>query len=748
MAKKYDFSGYVTACNVKCSDGRIIMKEAFKEEDGKRVPLVWNHRHDEPANVLGHCDLVYKNGDVWGNAVFNDTDSGINAKKLVQHGDIWGLSIYANNLKETNGRVMHGTIREVSLVLAGANPKAMIDSYISHSDSSEAYEDRSQGWIYSGREGELYHSEDEDDDTSLSHADEEDDDEDDSDDTDSESSGSGRTIGDVMDTFTDEQKVAVMVMLQEAIKNAKGGGDDNDSDEGETNVAKHNAFEQEYDGNEERNYLSHADEEKIINDAKNPRVGTLKNAIAAYCEDEGFQHGFDTQSLTLMFPEYKDLKPGAPEMLTDDQGWISKVLAKVHKSPMTRIRTRFTDIRDIENLRAKGYKKGERKTLTGDVSVLYRTTDAQTVYVRSDLHRDDILDITDFDVVQYMYNIDRMMLNEELATAILFGDGRGVEDQYKIHEDKIRPIWTDNELYTIHRTVDFDAIATELQGTNATANFGESFLYAETFVQELLYGREDAKNLGQGDLFIVPHALNKMLLARDLNGRRIYNTVEELRSALNVNSIITVEQMEGKTRTAGGKTYSLLGVVVDLKNYYLGCNKGGEITHFTDFDINFNVNQSLLETRCSGSNTRPMSALVLEEEVNPNSALTLAPLSGESEQYGVTVSDLQSNIKVANGKISGLLKYVDGTGWDAGTWGADDAAGNFFAFSVDAPENAVVTMQLLGGKYGAVTLDEDMTVTVRITNPEYQKIKLVSTVSGVKTTKIYTLTGLRLAEAE
>lgn len=603
--EKYDFCGYATRNNIRCSDGRTIMKNAFANDDGKRVPLVWNHQHNDPANVLGHADLENREDGVFAYATFNDTESGRNAKRLVEHGDISALSIFANKLQEQAGKVMHGVIREVSLVLAGANPGATIDSFVAHNDEGEVIEDRTQGCFYSGLDGELYHADDSD----------KDDDEDEGDEETTEKTD-GRTVGDVMKTFTDEQKVVIMAMLQSALQKDADDGEDETEDkkDEEESDMKHNVFDT--DTKQEETYLSHADEEAIIKNAKNSAVGTLKNAIAAYCNEKGLEHGFDTQSTAFLLPEYKDLKSGAPEMLTDDQSWISKVLQKVHKSPMTRIRTRFTDIRNIENLRAKGYKqKGERKVLTGDYGVLYRTTDAQTVYVRSSLHRDDVLDITDFDVVNYQYNIDKMMLNEELATAILLGDGRTVDDDFKIHEDKIRPIWTDDEMYTIHRTIDFAAVREQLQGSDASKHFGEGFVYAEAFVQELLYGREDAKNLGQGDLFITPHALNQMLLARDLNGRRIYNTVEELRSALNVNSIITVEQFANKTRTVSGTNKKLLGICVNLSNYYLGCNKGGEITHFTDFDINFNTLESLLETRCSGSNTRPFSALVLEETV-------------------------------------------------------------------------------------------------------------------------------------
>ena len=665
---KYDFCGYATRSNVKCSDGRTIMKDAFRDDDGKTVPLVWNHDHSKASSVLGHGVLENRDDGVYVYASFNDTPEGQRAKELVRHGDITALSIFANKLKESAGRVMHGIIREVSLVMAGANPEATIDSYVAHSDGSVEV-DRSQGQFYSGMDGELYHSEDNESDeadteelnsgSELEHADNREDDEeearqrrreravqrakdqnsddaedsdgdeaeDDAEEEDSEDDGdtpdeedkkkvqhtdeSEKTVGDVLDTFTDEQKVVVMAMMENAL--AAAGKSMEHSDEEDTDM-KRNLFEQN-EGMEE-NVLTHADEMKILEMAKDTSIGTLQKAMKAFCEDESLAHGFDSQSLTLMFPEYKDLKPGAPEMLTDDQGWIGKVLAKVHKSPLTHIRVRFTDIRTIKEAnRAKGYQKGTQKALTQDISALYRVTDPQTIYIRSDLPRDDVLDIQDFDYVAYMYNIDRMNLNEELATAIMLGDGRGVSDPHKIKEDKIIPIWNDDELFTIHRTVDFAAMRTSLQGTNTNMYFSDNFVYAETFVQELLYGREDAKNVGQGDLYIAPHVVNQMLLARDRNGRRIYNTIEELRSALNVNSIITAEQFEGKIRTdKQGKQHKLLAILFDMKNYQLGAAKGGEITHFTDFDINFNTLQSLLETRTSGMNTRPLSALVLEED--------------------------------------------------------------------------------------------------------------------------------------
>lgn len=378
---------------------------------------------------------------------------------------------------------------------------------------------------------------------------------------------------------------------------------------------KHNVFDN--DRQDEATVLSHADQSMIINMAKSSNIGTLRTAMDVFADqnpDSVLAHGIE--NIDTLFPEYKDVRPGAPELITNDQGWVNEVLKKVHKSPISRIRTRQADIRKIDELRAKGYKKGTLKGEVGNFKVVHRTTDPQTVYVKSKIDRDDIVDITDFDVVQYLYGIDRMNLNEELATAIMLGDGREVGDEGKIAEDKIRPIWTDDELYTIHADVDIAGMKTKLQGTNTSANFGENYIYAEAIIQALLYAREKYKGTGTPDFYCTPHLVNVMLLARDLNGRRIYDKVSDLTAALNVGKIITAEQFEGKTRTTSdGKTKKLLGLMVNLADYSLGATKGGEITHFTDFDIDFNQEKSLLETRCSGANTRILSAIALEEDV-------------------------------------------------------------------------------------------------------------------------------------
>lgn len=634
MDKKFDFAGWATRANLRCSDGRVIMKDAFKDCDGKRVPLVWNHRHTEPENVLGYAILHSVDGDMRTECYFNGTESGQTAKELVLHGDINQLSIYANQLKEQGKNVLHGIIREVSLVLAGANPGAFIDSVIAHNEDGTVVEDREQGILFTGEFIELYHSDEEDEqksddgqkepeqaeDGELKQADE---------DQKEDNEQKGETALDVFNTLTDKQQVVVMAMLEEAIKKNKDDESNDNSDEEkkeEETEMKHNVFDQGTENKEA--VLSHADGAAIVELAKSYGGGSLKAAYAAYIDEKkstlahaDSDNDLGVNNIAQLFPEYKDLKPGAPELLTTDQGWIGKVLAKVHKSPISRIRTRQADVRDISGRRAKGYKKGTQKTDAGNIDIIGRTSDPTTVYIRSKLNRDDVIDITDFDIVQYMYGLDRMNLNEELARQITIGDGRNGDEQNSeaIDPTKIRPIWLDDEMYCMHKTVDIEAMRTELTGTNSTANFGENYVYAEAIIQTLLYAREKYKGSGNPDFMCTPHLVNVMLLARDLNGRRIYDNINELKAALNVNEIITAEQFEGKTRTATvsgtEKEFELLGLLVNFADYSLGATKGGEITHFNQFDINFNQEISLLETRCSGALTRPFSAIALETEV-------------------------------------------------------------------------------------------------------------------------------------
>lgn len=624
MGKNYDFTGWATRTNMRCSDGRVIMKDAFKECDGKRVPLVWNHRQDRPENVLGYAILHNQEEGVRTSAYFNDTESGQTAKELVLHGDINQLSIYANQLKEEGKNVLHGIIREVSLVLAGANPGAFIDSVIAHNDDGTIVEDREQGILFTGEFIELYHADDEkkEDEKSEEKPEEKKEPEKKEDDE-----PKGETARDVFNTLTDKQQVVVMAMLEEAIKKNEEESENSEEEKKEEETEmKHNVFDQSAETKEVG--LTHADGVQILTMAKSYGGGSLKAAMQAFIDENNKELEHSAASnitdISQLFPEYKDVKPGAPELLTTDQGWISKVLTKVHKSPISRIRTRQADVRDITDRRAKGYTKGAQKTDAGALAILSRTTDPVTVYIRSKIDRDDIVDITDFDIVQYMYGLDRMNLNEELARQITIGDGRTGDNA--IDPTKIRPIWTDNDLYCIHAAVDVDAMAEEMNGTNAAANFGQNYIYAEAVIQSLLYARENYKGSGNPDFLCTPHLVNVMLLARDLNGRRIYDNINELKAALNVNEIITAEQFAGKTRTKTVKvqgvdtnyTMELLGLMVNFNDYSLGATKGGEITHFTDFDLNFNQEVSLLETRCSGALTRPFSAIALEIDVTDN----------------------------------------------------------------------------------------------------------------------------------
>lgn len=599
-----DFSGWATRNNLKCSDGRVIRKDAFKHNDGVKVPLVWNHQHSDPRNVLGHAWLENRDEGVYTYCFFNDTEAGVIAKALVTHGDICALSIYANQLQQNGADVIHGSIREVSLVHAGANPGAFIDSMLNHGEDSEE-----EAIIYTGMPLSLFHSGDEKEIEKDEAAKEE------------KKSDDEETVADVVASMNEKQQNVMYSLIAQALDGESEEKSEEDTDNSgnksesnkEDNTMKHNVFDND---KTEPNVLSHSDQANILSLAKSNSVGSLQTAISIFAEQnpDALAHGIE--GIETLFPEYKDVRPGAPELLTTDQGWVGKVLTKVHKSPISRIRTRQADLRNIEELRAKGYKKATQKGYTGNFKLLHRTTDPQTVYVKSKIDRDDIIDITDFDVVQYMYGIDRMNLNEELATAIMIGDGREVGDDGKISEDKIRPIWQDDDLYTIHTDVDLAKMKTELQGTNTSANFGDNYIYAEAVIQSLLYAREKYKGSGTPDFYCAPHLVNIMLLARDLNGRRIYDKVSDLAAALNVGEIITAEQFEGKTRTTtDGKTKKLLGLMCNLADYSLGATKGGEITHFTDFDIDFNQEKSLLETRCSGANTRVLSAIALEEDV-------------------------------------------------------------------------------------------------------------------------------------
>lgn len=646
MDREYDFSGWATRNDLVCADGRTIRKDAFKHCDGKTVPLVWNHRHDEPANILGHALLENREDGVYAYCSFNDTESGRAAKALVQHGDVESLSIYANGLKQTSNRdVMHGDIREVSLVVAGANPGAFID-FVDMQHAEEGSE--TEVIIGTGENISLYHSDEKPkivtesenkeneeekkdmneepekkeeqevdkpvENSELEHSKES---------SEADNKSKEKTVEDVVNSMTEEQKNVMYALIGMALEDADEDDEKESSEtksketEGGKNTMKHNVFENEEN---KENVLSHSDIQDILSLAKSSSVGSLKTALNIYAEQNELKHGID--NIEVLFPDFKDVRPGAPDKITRDQGWVNVVMQKVHKSPISRIRTRQIDTRmdALRNVRrAKGYAKGTEKTVSANMKAISRTTDPQTIYITDSLHRDDIVDITDFDVVEYQYATMRELLNEEVATAIMIGDGRQDSDPNKISEDHVRSIWNDDDTYTIHYDVDIAAAREEIQGTGTEANFGENYIYAESIIAGALYARESYKGTGTPDFFCTPHLVNVMLLARDMNGRRIYNSKADLAAALNVGNLYTAEQFEGLIRTDvdDASQHKLLGIFVNLADYTVGSTKGGEVTRFNQFDIDFNKEKYLIETRISGALTRVYSAIALEEPVNP-----------------------------------------------------------------------------------------------------------------------------------
>lgn len=591
----YHFAGWATRSNVRCSDGRIIMPDAFKHQDGTIVPLVWNHQHNDVNNVLGKALLHSRDGDLYAYCLFNDTESGQAAKQLVEHGDVASLSICANQLKHTPARqVTHGMIREVSLVLAGANPSASIDSVILHGEERE-----DEGVIYTGETIELFHA---DDNKETAKEDEE------------MAEKSERTVKEVWDGAMkkldeDEQNV-IYAMIGQAAEDGVGNEEEEDDKE-----MRHNIFDNEEMNNND-GVLTHADQVDIISLAKTSAVGSLKEAMKIYAEEHGDTLAHNWENVGELFPEPHNIDPGAPELIERDMSWVGSVMNKVKKSPYSRVRTRQADGRATA-LRAKGYNDREiEKKVGGSLKLYTRVTEPTTVYVRETLHRDDINDITDFDQALYMKNVMKHNMEETVALAALVGDLREDSDPDKIDETKIRPVWKDDELYTIHYDIDLDAARKSLQGSDTATYFGENFVRAEAMVEANLYAGEKYKGKGAKTMYIDPHELNVMLLARDRDGHRIYKNKSEIAMAFNVDEIQTVEQFNGLTRkTADGKTKKLLALVVNMGNYQFGASKGGQLTSFDDFDIKFNLYEYLMETRVSGALTEVFSAIAIEEDV-------------------------------------------------------------------------------------------------------------------------------------
>ncbi|MBO7449809.1 MAG: phage major capsid protein [Clostridiales bacterium] len=610
MGAEYDFSGWATYNDVRCSDGRTIRRDAFKGNDGQIVPLVWNHQHNDPFNVLGHALLKNHPQGVRTYFKFNDTEQGQNAKALVDHGDITALSIYANQLKQNGGDVLHGNIREVSLVLAGANPEAVIDSYVNHSDDSDE-----EGVIYltpeicrlshndggeiedtkveeeAAKESEEKEKKEEpkeelkeetkeavnnetqennkmgEESKELEHADSE------------------KTVADVFESMTDEQKNVVYAIVGAALEDA--GVDYNEEDE----EVKHNVFDEEHDDNV--NTLSHADMEEIFKDAK--RLGSLRDAVLAHADgdDEEFVSlGYGIDHIDYLFPDAKSLNT-PPDFIKREMDWVQKVMNSTHHTPFSRIKSMFADITE-DDARAKGYLKGHQKK-NEVFGLLKRTTDPQTIYKKQKLDRDDIIDITDFDVVAWLKAEMRMMLDEEIARAILVSDGRDASSDDHISEDHIRSIYHDADLYSVKVPVNVAA--------NASAD-----AKAKATIRAAIKSRKNYKGSGNPTFWTTEDVLTDMLLLEDMNGRIIYDSVDKLATAMRVSSIVTVPVMENLTRD----NKPLLGIIVNLADYNIGADKGGAVNMFDDFDIDYNQQKYLIETRCSGALIKPYSALVLE----------------------------------------------------------------------------------------------------------------------------------------
>ena len=587
MNKDYDFSGWATKNNLLCSDGRTILKDAFKNDDGVTVPLVWNHQHNDPSNILGHALLENRDEGVYAYCKFNDSEPGKNAKLLVEHGDVSALSIYANQLKQQGGNVLHGAIREVSLVLAGANPGAFIDSVIRHSEDIDDEDINyknvdDEAIIYTGENICLAHAEKQMEETTKVMEEKKEM----APETKTEEPKKEKTVQDVFDTLNEEQKKVVYALIGQVIEEAenKSSKENETKDiEGGKKEMKHNVFENDKENQE--NVLQHSDIEAIFADAK--RYGSLKDSV--------LQHGIT--NIDYLFPEDKNAT-ATPEFIKRDMGWVEKVMRSVHHTPFSRIRSTFANITE-EDARAKGYIKGKLKK-DEVFSLLKRSTTPTTVYKKQKLDRDDVVDITDFDVVAWLKSEMRMMLDEELARAFLIGDGRISSSDDKINEQNIRPIYNDDDLYTVKAVIEVAQNATAEEKTKA-------------FIKSVIKNRKEYKGTGSPTLYTTEDVVSDCLLLEDANGRFIYDSIDKLKNVLRVADIVTVPVMEG----AKGKNQGdLLAILVNLADYNVGADKGGAVNMFDDFDIDYNAQKYLIETRCSGALVKPYSAIAFEMKVS------------------------------------------------------------------------------------------------------------------------------------
>ena len=702
----YDFSGWVTRNDILCSDGRTIRKDAFAHNDGETVPLIWNHDHHEASNVLGHIVLENRNEGVYGYGKFNNTSEGVHAKELVHSGDIRHLSIYANGLKQDGGNVIHGNIREVSLVLSGANRGAFIDTVIEHSEWADE-----EAIIYTPTDSpfELSHGEEDEEETNMA--------------------GEERTVQDVIDEMTEEQKDVMFYLIGEAAENAEDNEDDEedeeDYDEGEDDDMKHSIWDGEVAGD----YLRHAEDltaeenAAIFDDAR--RCGSLRDAFLAHAED----YGLDPH-MEYLYPEDHELYP-TPEFIKRDQNWVDKVMGGVHHVPFSRIKMTFADITE-EEARAKGYFKGNYKKHEV-FGFLRRRTDPQTVYKKQKMDRDDLIDITTLDAAAFLKKEMRMMLNEELARAFLLGDDRPNDSEDKIQEEHIRPIWKMEDFFTVHVPLVQEPGQTE----------------AKALIKTIKRSRKNYKGSGNIVCFTTEDFLTEMLMIEDGIGRPLYETEERLSTVLRCKQIVTVPVMEDIQHPrvdAAGNSYLPMAILVDLDDYTVGADKGGAVEMFEDFDIDYNAEKYLIETRCSGTLTKYHSAIAIEKLQTVG--LTVTPEDPTEEISGKLVSALQTDVYVNSTTVGGTLKYV--TGYTGYSLDPNKQEGHYVALkAVGIGENDTVTAELLNSTEGIKTLTSDNNVVFRVEDRANQKIRFVVTnADGDKLTRVYSLARLTLAPEE
>lgn len=704
---KYDFGGWVTRNNVKCNDGRTIMPNAFAHNNGKTIPLVWNHKHDSPFNVLGQITLENRPEGVYGYGKFNDTEQGLNARQLVENGDVTNLSICANELKHTGSNVTHGELREVSLVLAGANPGAYIDSVITHGDGTDEeaiiYNDAES--LDAGGEFELQHSdepkeeENKKEDTKVA----------------DDANKKEKTVGDVLDSLTDEQRQVVEALIGKALAT--------NSDNEEDKEVKHNVFENDYYYGTDSKMMEHAAKletfnGEVLGDAK--RYGSMKESALA--------HGIE--DIEWLFPEDHVLN-NPPDWIKRDTDWVGIVMQGVHHTPYSRIKSRYADI-TADDARAKGYMKGNYKK-EEVFTLLKRSTAPTTVYKKQKLDRDDVIDITDYDVVAWLKGEMRFMLDEELARAFLFGDGRPSSSDDKINETNIRPVWTDEDLYTVKATV---------------VDTGDEEKNARAFIAKCIRARKDYKGSASPIMFISEDLLTTMLLLTDGVGRDLYESVDKLATKLRVSKIVTVPVMENLQRVdSKGKIRTLGALILGLNSYNVGADKGGAVNMFDDFDIDYNAQKYLIETRCSGALTEPFSAIAIEFVEGGNGEFdnpTVVAEDPDTTVFGYTVSELQENLSVQGNRISGTLNYIS-EGALADRWGA----GHFMCLKfndIDPTLTSILVGMDPSESSGLVELinDPDKNGVFKVTNKRGQKFTVVSTDGTDTRTMTFNLDGLRL----